>query len=378
MYSYDVTVSVWNDFWAPELCSGLCRAGFSVLALRSEWKPLAGASTQCSYASGLLTRIFQRTQRQELLEAAENRFEAFARHRTGRSPVFWGWSDHNLTAFQSALRKGQRVICERGSTHGTWAAERLEKVHRDLGWGPANLQTSPRIARANEEYHLAEKIVVPSMFVKKTFLEKGFPESQLHVNPYGVDRALWGSVAGSERQRGPLIFVFAASLGPRKGAHVLLRAWEKANLQDSELWLCGGIHMPLEQLQLPLGKSVKILGRRTHDSLAAIYNKASFYVLPSFEEGMARSGIEALAAGLPVIVTEETGLTDLMTTGKEGWIVESGNVEHLAETLRAVSRARHEFPVHSAAARACTTTSDKTDYGDRAAGFLRALLAKGR
>jgi len=378
MYSYDATISVWNDFWAPELCGGLYRAGFSVLALRSEWKPLAGDTTQCSYASGLLTRMFQRTQRQVVLEAAESRFEAFARRRTGQSPVFWGWSDHNLTAFQSALRKDQRVICERGSTHGTWAAEKLEKVHRDLGWGPTNLQTSPRIARANQEYHLAEKVVVPSMFVKKTFLEKGFPEGQLQVNPYGVDRARWGSVAGSERHRGPLVFVFAASIVPRKGVHVLLRAWAKANLPDCELWLCGGVHMPLEQLQLPLGKSVKILGRQTHDSLAAIYNKASVYVLPSFEEGMARSGIEALAAGLPVIVTKETGLTDLMTTGKEGWVVESGNVEHLAETLRTVLRARHELPIYSAAARTCTATSDKTDYGNRASEFLRAFLAKGK
>jgi glycosyltransferase involved in cell wall biosynthesis len=378
MNFYDVTVSVWNDFWAPELCSGLCHAGFSVLALRSEWKPLAGVTTECSYASGLLTRMFQRTQHPQLLEAAASRFEAFARRRTGRSPVFWGWSDHNLTSFRLALRKGQRVICERGSTHGIWAAEKLEKVHRDLGWGPTNLQTAPRIMRANQEYHLAEKIVVPSAFVKKTFLGQGFPESKLHINPYGVDRARWGSVPGSERYAGPLVFVFAASVGPRKGVHVLLRAWDKAKLPDCELWLCGGIHMPLDQLQLPLSKSVKILGRQTHDSLTAIYNKASVYVLPSFEEGMARSGIEALAAGLPVIVTEETGLTDLMTTGKEGWVVESGNVEHLAETLRAVSSARHELPIFSAAARACTTTSDKTDYGDRAAEFLRSFLAKGR
>ncbi|MFM8457554.1 MAG: glycosyltransferase family 4 protein, partial [Chthoniobacterales bacterium] len=166
----------------------------------------------------------------------------------------------------------------------------------------------------------------------------------------------------------------AASLGPRKGVHVLLRAWEKANLQDAELWLCGGIHMPLEKLQLPLGKSVKILGRQTHSSLADIYNRASVYVLPSFEEGMARSGIEAMAAGLPVIVTEETGLTDLMTTGKEGWVVESGNAEQLAETFRIVSSARHELPFHSAAARTCTAAFDKKDYGDRAAAFLRAFL----
>lgn len=372
--AFDVTVSVWNDFHAPELCEGLARGGFSVLALRSEWRQIPAVTTECSFASGLMTRVFQRT-RVPLLEASENCFEAFARRRTGRSKVFWGWNDHNLTAFQSAKSKGQRIICERGSTHGIWGAARMRAVHRELGWGPTEESLSPRVSRAVEEYELAEKIMVPSNFVKTTFLQQGIAEEKIRVNPYGVDRSLWHKVQGCKREEGPLVFVFAAALGPRKGVHILLQAWEKAGLNDSELWLCGGVHMPIKQLGLPVRNSVKFLGRQTHTSLANIYDRASVYILPSFEEGMARSGIEALAAGLPSIVTYETGLTDLMTSGREGWVVRSGDVDQLAETLRTVAANRSSLPINSAAARACTAKSDKEDYGERAAQFLRSFLA---
>jgi glycosyltransferase involved in cell wall biosynthesis len=89
---------------------------------------------------------------------------------------------------------------------------------------------------------------------------------------------------------------------------------------------------------------------------------------------MARSGIEALASGLPAIVTEETGLTDLMTTGREGWIVNSGSVEHLAETFRQVCENRNELVPRSKAARECTRNSSKENYGNRAASFLKEFL----
>lgn len=372
--TFDVTVSVWNDFWAPELCEGLARNGYRVLAVRSKRRKIPGVRTESVLSSGILTELYHRIQIRGLIETAENIFEAFAKRRTGLSPVFWGWNDHNLTAFRSALAKGQRVICERGSSHGFWGARRLNTVHRDLGWGPTDLEKHPRIRRGVEEYALSEKIMIPSTFVRDTFLEEGFPEEKLCINPYGVDLALWSQVSGTRRLEGPLVFVYTASVQARKGAHILLRAWHQAALKDAELWLCGSVCLPLKRLGLPVDKNVKFLGYRQHAGLAEIYDRASVYVLPSFEEGMARSGIEALAAGMPAIVTKETGLTDLMTKGDEGWIVESGNVEQLAETFRTVARDRHSLPMRSAAARQCTQKSDKRDYGNRAADFLKNFL----
>lgn len=372
---FDVTVSVWNEFWAPELCVGLARNGYNVLALRSESSPILDVTTACCYTSKYFTRIFQRTQMRALLEAAQNCFENFARRRTGRSKVFWGWNGHNLTSFREAKKSGQRIICERGSTHAAWAARRLNRVHHELGWGPTNAEMNPRELRAIEEYNLSDKIMVPSTFVRSTFIHEGISEEKLEVNPYGVDLERWSRIEGAQRESGPLVFIFTASMTPRKGVHILLRAWHKAGLKDAELWMCGGIHFPIKELHIPVDSNVKFLGYTQHDRLADIYNRASVYVLPSFEEGMARSGIEALAAGLPCIVTQETGLTDLMSTGNEGWKVTSGDVDQLADALRKIASNRHDLPAHSQAARACTAESSKAAYGDRAANFLRTFLA---
>ena len=372
---YHVTVSVWNDFHAPDLCEGLAQAGYDVLALRSEHTSIAGVQTRTCEVSRILTRLFQRTQQRFLLEAAQDWFEAFARRRVGQSPVFWGWNGHNLSSFLAAQRSGQRIICERGSTHGIWATDRLNQVHKQLGWGPTNLGTETREIRAIREYELAEKIVVPSRFVEETFLRQGVASEKIHVNPYGVDVEHWGKISGTERTVGPLVFVFTASMTPRKGVHTLLRAWENAGLSDAELWLCGGVHFPIRELGLPVGGNVRFCGYSSHEKLVAIYNRASVYVLPSFEEGMARSGLEALAAGLPLLVTKETGLTDVMVEGVHGWEIPSGDVDALTESLRHVESERSQIPAMSAECKKRGAQYTKAAYGRRAADFFRQFLA---
>ena len=374
-FDFDVTVSVWNDFHAPELCAGLARGGLRVLALRSEHIPIGGVRSKSCEIPRILTRLYTRTQWPPLLEGAQNLFESFAKKRVGRSSVFWGWNGHNLTAFEAAKSAGQRIVCERGSTHAAWASRRLSTVYKDLGWGDTKSEIHPRDLRAAKEYELAGKIVVPSRFVRDTFLEEGISEDRLHMNPYGVDVDRWSKIQGSKRSDGPLVFVYTASITPRKGAHILLRAWEKAALRDSELWLCGGVHMPIKELGLPVCDNVKILGFMQHDKLEEIYNRASIYVLPSFEEGMARSGLEAMAAGLPLIITEETGLTDVMTPGRHGWVVPSGDEDALADTLREAASARVRLPEMSADTQAVGLTFSKEAYGDRAAEFAKTLFS---
>jgi hypothetical protein len=105
--SYDVTISVWNDFHSPELCEGLSRNGFSVLALRSEKRPLENTETRHSETSRVLTRLFQRTQFPFLLEAAQNSFESFALRNLPESKVFWGWNTilSRLNLQKNALKK---------------------------------------------------------------------------------------------------------------------------------------------------------------------------------------------------------------------------------------------------------------------------------
>lgn len=373
MTDYDITISVWNEFHSPELCSGLQKGGFKVLVLGTGKAPIPHVTNAHCETSRILTALFQRTAWPPLVEAGQDVFEAFARRRVGRSEAFWGWNGHHLSAFKVAKRAGQTIVCERGSTHSAWAARRLSEVHRQLGWGPTDLHMKRREIRAIEEYSIADHIMVPSRFVLRTFLEEGVDPRKLHCNPYGVDVDFWSQVEGRKRKDGPLVFIFTANITPRKGAHILLQAWEKAALEDAELWFVGGIHFPIREM-FPCPNNVKFLGSKSHQEIRSLYDHASVYLLPSFEEGMARSGLEAMSAGLPLVVTEETGLTDVMNPGEHGWVVPSGDVEALVEILRAAANNRDQLQQMGEACHVRAAHFTKPAYGKRAANLAKMIL----
>jgi len=70
-----------------------------------------------------------------------------------------------------------------------------------------------------------------------------------------------------------------------------------------------------------------------HTDLAKVLQGATAFVFPSNEEGFARAIIEAMAAGLPIIATHESGATTLVNDGVEGLIVRARDVNQLAEAM---------------------------------------------
>ena len=124
-----------------------------------------------------------------------------------------------------------------------------------------------------------------------------------------------------------------------------------------------------------LPDNVRFFGRVEHDRLVALYSKASVYVLPSLLEGLARTGLEAMAAGLPVIVTRETGLTDFVSDGINGWIVPSRDSDALATRFRWCID--HPTSVYEAGEAAFRRMSgcDLDSYGNRCSEIARAIIS---
>jgi glycosyltransferase involved in cell wall biosynthesis len=71
------------------------------------------------------------------------------------------------------------------------------------------------------------------------------------------------------------------------------------------------------------------------DPLPAL-RRADVYVHPTYEDGFAYSPMEALACGVPVIVTEDTGMKEHVVEGVNGYIVPTGNWEALLERMEHV------------------------------------------
>src|SRR5262249_42208109 len=142
--------------------------------------------------------------------------------------------------------------------------------------------------KEEEEYELADRLLCPSDFVKKTFLNRGFPEEKLARHQYGFDeKGFYPESAPSETRRG-LTVIFAGLCAVRKGVHFALEAWLKSSACTSGTLLIAGEFLPQYQEKLaPMlaHPSVKVLGHR--NDMPELMRKSDILVLPSMEEGSA-------------------------------------------------------------------------------------------
>jgi glycosyltransferase involved in cell wall biosynthesis len=83
---------------------------------------------------------------------------------------------------------------------------------------------------------------------------------------------------------------------------------------------------------LGLGEVVHFLGNRR--DIPDLLHALDIFVLPSHSEGVSLALLEAMAAGLPVIVTEVGGLPEVVTDGENGLLIPVGDAEALARALR--------------------------------------------
>ena len=171
------------------------------------------------------------------------------------------------------------------------------------------------------EYGLCASVAVPSLFVERSFLARGFPGERLFRNGLGVDLSRFHppeQAPPPPAARG-LRVVYAGSLSVRKGLPDLLAGFAAAALPDAELLLLGGGGEGLEALLARQPSSVRRLGHRPQAELVAHYAAAHCFVMASIEEGMAMVQMQALACGLPLICSRHTGGEDLLRLqGAEG------------------------------------------------------------
>ncbi len=81
------------------------------------------------------------------------------------------------------------------------------------------------------------------------------------------------------------------------------------------------------------GDRVTFVGAKLHDDIIKYYSAADFSVLPSIMEATSISGLEAMAASLPLVGTKVGGIPDLIDEGKTGFLCEDQNPEALGDAL---------------------------------------------
>jgi glycosyltransferase involved in cell wall biosynthesis len=144
---------------------------------------------------------------------------------------------------------------------------------------------------------------------------------------------------------------------------------------DVELCVVGSLEAEMRPIMAKYEGRFRYLGAVARAELHKHYSQASVLVLPSIEEGLALVQAQAMACGVPVIATENTGAADLFTNGMEGFIVPIRDAGALREKLLTL----YENPtmreqMGEAALARVRKIGGWNDYGERAADYYRHAL----
>lgn len=138
--------------------------------------------------------------------------------------------------------------------------------------------------------------------------------------------------------------LFVGQCSYRKGINYLLEAVDK--LPEMVNLTIVGSYMGIPDLyeKYRQSQNIKFLGRIQHDKLPDVYSKADIFVLPSLSEGMSLVGLEAMAAGLPLLCSQNCGVNDVVIENENGWILEEISTNSIIQSLNYINSIRHRFP----------------------------------
>lgn len=235
-----------------------------------------------------------------------------------------------------------------------FAAHRLAPPLQALG--PARAAAS-LVERAEWNRRVAgrfARLFVASRFMREKFIENGLPAEKTEFLGFGIDTA-WAEKLpprqfASPESGKPLRVGFIGAFSPHKGAHILVEAFRRLPAGRARLDLYGRLDFAPpygEELQAA-ARSVEGIcfrGVFPHQEIERVLGEMDVLVIPSvWYENSPLVLLTALAARLPVIVSDMGGLTELVEDGVSGMVTPAGDAEALAAALKRCLDERELLP----------------------------------
>lgn len=320
-----------------ELDAALARRGAERVCVCESARRLRSGSPRSPARRGLASRLAPLVRHSPAwrMWAASAGFDADAAHALPAAEQLIAFNGTADAQFRAARREGYRSLSlVAANSHYRNVVHQHERAYRQY---PIERPWSTRLlARNLREYAQADRIYVASRYVWESFAEQGFPESALSLFPLTPDPRFAPATAPPLSDTFDVLYV--GSLTVHKGVPLLIDAFRRLPFEDLRLVLVGGwgtrgMRRFVEQACAADPR----ISLRPGDPLPQLH-AASLFAHPAYEDGFAYAPAEALACGIPVIVSEDTGMKELIDQGRNGLVLPTGDGATLSEAIEAAYR----------------------------------------
>jgi glycosyltransferase involved in cell wall biosynthesis len=193
----------------------------------------------------------------------------------------------------------------------------------------------------------SRSLLAPSSMVAEDLRKLyGMSSVKILIQPHGVDTKYYVPRSNEEKtnlqKEGKVSLLFVGGDPLRKGFHLLIKSLAKIKNPGNLVLTAVGFN-PTSKLRLFVSKLglkeiVSFQGFVKTDQLKEIYQNSDFYVLPSLYDPFSIATLEAMATGLPVVISSYTGIKDILHSWHDAVLVDPFDLSHFADVLATLTQ----------------------------------------
>jgi glycosyltransferase involved in cell wall biosynthesis len=264
---------------------------------------------------------------------------------------------------QEARRTGKEGVLHFVNSHPSFKNQHLRELG-NLSDGHQEMVSEREEREVSRELEHASLVLVPSRLVARQLEAVGVPHEKLVIEPYGVDLVTFRpSTDGRQPSPGsPIRCLYVGQILHRKGIPLLLDVARRLRGRAVEFLLIGPMRSREVLRNLPSNVRWRYSG--TAEQIAAEMRSADLFLLPSIDDAFGLVTLEAMASGLPVIVSDHAGSSEDVVDGSTGLVVPVGDRARFQDAIeRLIDDEALRRVLGAAARRHVEHGRSWTDYG---------------
>ena len=238
--------------------------------------------------------------------------------------IIIGRSGMSLLSFKEVKRRGGTCILRSQWLHPDSHNEKLMQAYSKIGLTNQHIPKK-RIERQLQEIEIVDRVWCISSLVEQSYLDNNIKKEMLISCPLGVDLETYTNKRKVKNHSGELNILFVGNVNPEKGVHILFEALLSLKINNTKIRLVfnGAVAGYFKEIFNNYCEKLNKIG------ISIIvdpgiplenYSRASLFILPSVHDSFGLVVLEAMASGLPVIVSEHVGAKDCVKNGDNGYI----------------------------------------------------------